>query len=222
MVRCGADRVGQHACARPLDRGDRATSAPRSPRGPGQSCGGGPGLPCVCPPRLRYHSPGSRAAGSEPEWTARRWGDGWRPPFGWRRRRCAAWTITRPAQTTRMGVSPTAPTISQDSAHDMLLSAGAIAWCDTNVKCPRMAGGGITTSKFARRGDRRAGYNSWQAGEAPHALLPTEFGGRGLELASQPAVIVAVGRARDGLDRRRCRAFIFHSRLMSENRRNVN
>jgi hypothetical protein len=28
MVRCGAERAGRHAPTRPLDRGDRASSAP--------------------------------------------------------------------------------------------------------------------------------------------------------------------------------------------------
>ena len=44
-VRCGADPVGHHASARPLDRGDRAGSAPGPPRGPGKGCGRGSGLP---------------------------------------------------------------------------------------------------------------------------------------------------------------------------------
>ena len=39
------NELGEHARARPLDRGDRASSAPGSWRGPGQGGRDGPGLP---------------------------------------------------------------------------------------------------------------------------------------------------------------------------------
>lgn len=40
-------------------------------------------------------------------------------------------------------------------------------------------------------------------------------------LASQPTVILAVGRARDRLVRQRCRGFVWHSCLMPDERDNV-
>ena len=38
-------QLGKLACARPLDREDRAGSEPGPPRGPGKGCGRGSGLP---------------------------------------------------------------------------------------------------------------------------------------------------------------------------------
>src|SRR3984893_17687684 len=61
---CGAERAGGHARARPLDRGDRASSAPGSRRRPKQSGRNRPGLPLTGsaanvsePARLRFRLP---------------------------------------------------------------------------------------------------------------------------------------------------------------------
>jgi hypothetical protein len=107
-------------------------------------------------------------------------------PGGLRRRRLrAAWAITRMNQHKRMGASPTAPTISQDTAIQRL-PPGAIASWGIDARCPKIGGAAANTSKRAGRGDRRAGSNSSPAGAAHSALLATEFGGRCLEFG-EPA-----------------------------------
>jgi hypothetical protein len=137
--------------------------------------------------RSRFYSAGSRAAGAEPEWSARRKGDDWYAIGGLRRRRLpVAWTITRPSQQRRMGASPTAPTISQDTAIQKL-PPGAITSCGIDARCPRIAGAAANTIRLAGRGDRRVERNSWRAGEAHRALRTTEFGGRCLEFGAPTA-----------------------------------
>jgi hypothetical protein len=85
-----------------------------------------------------------------------------------------------------MGASPTAPTISQDTAIQKL-PPGAITSCGIDARCPRIAGAAANTTRLAGRGDRRVERNSWRAGEAHRALRTTEFGGRGLEFGAPTA-----------------------------------